>query len=70
MLEIFDSGRGFSMLVPPLMPVDHETGRGLAIVWNLCGEIAHSRTLDGARVSVILPVRMERRTGQASLLHP
>jgi anti-sigma regulatory factor (Ser/Thr protein kinase) len=54
-LEVFDTGREFT-LAPALPPVSSESGRGLYLVSRLCSRVSATRTHEGNRISVVLPV--------------
>jgi anti-sigma regulatory factor (Ser/Thr protein kinase) len=56
-LQVMDSGAPFALTLS-LPPSENESGRGLYIVSQLCGEVSVSRNEDGNVVKVRLPVAL------------
>ena len=54
-LEVCDSASDFKIARPVEPPLDSENGRGLYIIWQLCGNLSRKQTAQGGKVSVVLP---------------
>jgi anti-sigma regulatory factor (Ser/Thr protein kinase) len=63
MLEVFDTAEDFSVARPLEPPWHAEKGRGLHIIWQLCGNLARTKTPNGGKVSVLLPVALPKAPG-------
>jgi anti-sigma regulatory factor (Ser/Thr protein kinase) len=57
-IEVCDSAIDFTIARPVQPPLDSETGRGLHIIWHLCGNVLRTNTSNGGKTSVVLPVEI------------
>jgi len=55
-IEVCDTATHFTMATPVEPPLYAETGRGLHIIWCLCGNLSRTKTLTGGKVIVVLPI--------------
>ena len=55
-LEVCDTAIHFTIARPVEPPLYSEGGRGLHIIWQLCSNLSRTKTPNGGKVSVVLPV--------------
>jgi anti-sigma regulatory factor (Ser/Thr protein kinase) len=55
-IEVCDTAVDFRIARPVQPPLDSETGRGLHIIWHICGNLLRTKTANGGKTSVVLPV--------------
>jgi anti-sigma regulatory factor (Ser/Thr protein kinase) len=55
-LEVCDTATHFTIARPVEPPLLSESGRGLHIIWQLCGNLSRTKTSNGGKISVLLPV--------------
>jgi len=55
-IEVFDTATRFRIARAVEPPLYSESGRGLHITWQLCGNLSRTKTPNGGKVSVVLPV--------------
>ncbi len=56
-VEVCDNAMHFTIARPVEPPLYAESGRGLHIIWHLCGNLSRTKTLNGGKSSVVLPVK-------------
>ncbi len=70
-IEVCDSATHFTIARPVEPPLYAESGRGLNIIWHLCGNLSRTKTANGGKVSVVLPIApliaLEPEDGSISL---
>ncbi|HEY1728065.1 MAG TPA: ATP-binding protein [Candidatus Baltobacteraceae bacterium] len=61
-LEVCDTAAHFKVTRPTQPPLNAESGRGLYVIWHLCGNLSRTKTPTGGKMSVVLPVvRLQTR---------
>lgn len=55
-IEVCDTAMHFKVARPVEPPLDSETGRGLHIIMQLCGNLSRMKTANGGKMKVVLPV--------------
>ncbi|HTX02366.1 MAG TPA: ATP-binding protein [Candidatus Acidoferrales bacterium] len=55
-IEVYDSAGHFRIARPVEPPWHSENGRGLYIIWFLCGNVSRSKAPSGGKTSVVLPI--------------
>jgi len=55
-IEVYDTASNFRITRLTEPSLDSESGRGLYIIWRLCGNVSRTKTLNGGKTRVVLPV--------------